>query len=136
MRLSGPWYRQPCVPCAKAVRELAAKIPDTIVLPCDVQNDAELDAAFTQAGEAFGGGLDILIHSVAYAPPSELENPFLETTREGFKTALDISAYSLIAMAKRAKPLMQARGGGSMAASKLMLPASTMVGLKSLVLAL
>src|SRR5205085_7209026 len=78
------------------------------------QNDAELDAAFTQAGEAFGGGLDILIHSVAYAPPSELENPFLETTREGFKTALDISAYSLIAMAKRAKPLMQARGGGSM----------------------
>ena len=98
----------------KYVRELAAKIPDTFVLPCDVQNDAELDAAFTQAGEAFGGGLDILIHSVAYAPPSELENPFLETTREGFKTALDISAYSLIAMAKRAKPLMQARGGGSM----------------------
>jgi len=97
----------------KYVRELAAKIPNTIVLPCDVQNDAELDAAFTQAGEAFGGGLDILIHSVAYAPPSELENPFLETTREGFKTALDISAYSLIAMAKRAKPLMQARGGGS-----------------------
>src|SRR5437016_7865563 len=44
----------------KYVRELAAKIPDTIVLPCDVQNDAELDAAFTQAGEAFGGGLDIL----------------------------------------------------------------------------
>jgi enoyl-[acyl-carrier protein] reductase I len=97
----------------KYVRDLAAKIPDTIVLPCDVQNDAELDAAFTQAGEAFGG-LDILIHSVAYAPPSELENPFLETTREGFKTALDISAYSLIAMAKRAKPLMQARNGGSM----------------------
>jgi len=98
----------------KYVRDLAAKIPDTVVLPCDVQNDAELDAAFTQAGEAFGSGLDILIHSVAYAPPSELENPFLETTREGFKTALDISAYSLIAMAKRAKPLMQARGGGSM----------------------
>ena len=95
----------------KYVRDLAAKIPDTIVLPCDVQNDSELDAAFTQAGQAFGGGLDILIHSVAYAPPSELENPFLETTREGFKTALDISAYSLIAMAKRAKPLMQARGG-------------------------
>ena len=97
----------------KYVCELAAKIPNTIVLPCDVQNDAELDAAFTQAGEAFGGGLDILIHSVAYAPPSELENPFLETTREGFKTALDISAYSLIAMAKRANPLMQALGGGS-----------------------
>ena len=98
----------------KFVRELSTKIPDTVVLPCDVQNDAELDAAFAQTGEVFGGGLDILIHSVAFAPPSELENPFLETTREGFKTALDISAYSLIAMAKRAKPLMQARGGGSM----------------------
>lgn len=98
----------------KYVRELAAKIPNTVVLPCDVQNDAELDTAFTQTGEAFGGGLDILIYSVAFAPPSELENPFLDTTREGFKTALDISAYSLIAMAKRATPLMQTRGGGSM----------------------
>ena len=98
----------------KYVRELAAKIPDTVVLPCDVQNDAELDVAFAQTGETFGGGLDILIHSVAFAPPSELENPFVETTREGFKTAMDISAYSLIAMAKRAKPLMQARGSGSM----------------------
>ena len=98
----------------KYVRELAAKIPNTFVLPCDVQSDAELDTAFAQTGEAFGGGLDILIHSVAFAPPAELENPFVETTREGFKTALDISAYSLIAMAKRAKPLMQANGGGSM----------------------
>src|SRR6266571_5332925 len=97
----------------KYVRELAAKVPNTVVFPCDVQNDEQLDAAFAKTGEAFGGGLDILIHSVAFAPPSELENPFIETTREGFHTTLDISAYSLIAMAKRAKPLMQARGGGS-----------------------
>ena len=97
----------------KYVRELAAKIPNTLVIPCDVQNDEQLDMAFAQTSEAFGGGLDILIHSVAFAPPSELENPFIETTREGFHTTLDISAYSLIAMAKRAKPLMQARGGGS-----------------------
>src|SRR5215472_13151793 len=95
----------------KYVRELAAKIPGTPVIPCDVQNDEQLDTAFAQAGEVFGGELDILIHSVAFAPPRELENPFYETTREGFKTALDISAYSLIAMANRAKPLMQARGG-------------------------
>jgi len=95
------------------VRDLAAQIPNTPVMPCDVQNDNELDAAFEQASEVFGGGLDIQIHSVAFAPKQELDNPFFETTREGFHTALDISAYSLIAMAKRARPLMQARGGGS-----------------------
>ena len=95
----------------KHVRDLAAKIPGTTVMECDVQSDEQLDAAFAKAGEVFNGQLDILIHSVAFAPPSELEKPFLETTREGFHTALDISAYSLIAMAKRAKPLMQANGG-------------------------
>jgi len=97
----------------KYVRELAAKVPDTQVFPCDVQSDEQLDAAFAWAGETFGGKLDILIHSVAFAPPNELENPFFETTREGFHMALDISSYSLIAMARRAKPLMQASGGGS-----------------------
>ncbi|HLG76081.1 MAG TPA: enoyl-ACP reductase [Ktedonobacteraceae bacterium] len=93
------------------VRNLAAKIPGTQVLPCDVQDDAQLDAAFAQTGEIFGGELDILVHAVAFAPRNELENPFLQTTRAGFQTALDISSYSLIAMAQRAKPLMQAKGG-------------------------
>lgn len=97
----------------KYVRELATKIPGTEVVPCDVQSDEQLDTAFTQAGQIFGGELDILIHSVAFAPPAELENPFIETSRNGFHTALDISAYSLVAMAKRAQPLMIARGGGS-----------------------
>ncbi len=97
----------------KYVRDLAAKIPGTIVMECDVQNDEQLDAAFDQASQAFNGKLDILIHSVAFAPVSELEKPFYETTRAGFQTALDISAYSLVAMAKRARPLMQAHGGGS-----------------------
>ncbi len=95
----------------KYVRDLAAKIPGTTVMECDVQNDEQLDAAFAKAGEVFNGQLDILIHSVAFAPPRELENPFVETTRAGFHTALDISAYSLIAMAKRAKPMMQTNGG-------------------------
>lgn len=95
----------------KFVRDLAVKIPGTELIPCDVQQDDQLDTAFARAGEIFGGDLDILIHSVAFAPPSELENPFLETSRAGFHTALDISAYSLVAMAKRAKPLMQANGG-------------------------
>ena len=97
----------------KFVRDLAAKIPDTSVMPCDVQSDEQLDAAFAKASEIFSGKLDILVHSVAFAPPRELENPFIETTREGFHTALDISAYSLVAMARRAKPLMQAAGSGS-----------------------
>lgn len=97
----------------KFVRDLANKIPGTELIPCDVQQDDQLDAAFARAAEILGGKLDILIHSVAFAPPSELENPFVDTTRAGFHTALDISAYSLIAMAKRAAPLMQASGGGS-----------------------
>jgi len=98
----------------KYVRDLAKKIPHTEVIACDVQYDDQLDAAFARAGEIFAGELDILIHSVAFAPQSELDKPFVETTRAGFHTALDNSAYSLIAMARRAAPLMQARGGGSM----------------------
>src|SRR5258708_29043564 len=95
----------------KYVRELAAKIPGTSVMECDVQSHEQRDKAFAQAAETFNGEIDILIHSVAFAPPRELENPFIETTREGFHAALDISAYSLVAMAKRAQALMQAHGG-------------------------
>src|SRR6266702_1027141 len=98
---------------APYVRDLAPKIPNTPLFSCDVPSDEQLDAAFAWANETFHGKLDILIHSVAFAPPQELENPFYETTREGFHTALDISSYSLVAMARRAKPIMQANGGGS-----------------------
>src|SRR5256885_6708439 len=97
----------------KYVRDLAAKIPNTPLFSCDVQSDEQLDAAFAWANETFNGKLDILIHSVAFAPPQELENPFYETTREGFHIALDISSYSLVAMAHRAKPIIQSNGGGS-----------------------
>jgi enoyl-[acyl-carrier protein] reductase I len=93
------------------VRDLATKFPGTELVLCDVQDDGQLDEAFAKTSSVFGGQLDILIHSVAFAPLSELENPFLDTTRAGFHTALDISSYSLIAMAKRAQPLMQAKGG-------------------------
>jgi enoyl-[acyl-carrier protein] reductase I len=97
----------------KYVKELAEKIPGTRTILCDVQDDVQIDSAFTETGELFDGKLDIFIHSVAFAPPQELENPFFETTRTGYHTALDISAYSLIAMARRALPLMKASGGGS-----------------------
>ncbi|HEV8193933.1 MAG TPA: enoyl-ACP reductase [Ktedonobacterales bacterium] len=93
------------------VRKLTADMPGTLVLPCDVQRDDELDAAFERVGKEFGG-LDILIHSVAYAPTDDLKGRIANVSREGFTTAVDISAYSLIAMSKRAEPLMQQRGGG------------------------
>lgn len=103
-------------PMEKRVKELAEQIPGTATFQCDVQNDTDLDTAFAQVSTFFAGTLDILIHSVAFAPKEALENPFLQTSRQDFFTALDVSAYSLTAMARRAQPLMQAAGGGSMLA--------------------
>jgi len=100
-------------PMERRVKELAEQIPGTATFQCDVQKDEELDAAFAQTAEVFDGKLDILIHSVAFAPKNALENPFYQTSRQDFFTALDVSAYSLTAMARRALPLMQAAGGGS-----------------------
>jgi enoyl-[acyl-carrier protein] reductase I len=83
-----------------------------LVLPCDVASDADIDGVFARIGEAFGG-LDFLVHGAAFAPREELASPFAQTSREGFRIALDISAYSLIALARGAAPLMESRGGGS-----------------------
>ena len=99
----------------KNVRKLTETMPGSIVLPCDVQSDDELDVTFDAVGKEFGG-LDILIHSVAYAPTDDLRGRISHVSRAGFLTAVDVSAYSLIAMGKRAEPLMQARGGGSIVA--------------------
>ncbi|MGH2487809.1 MAG: enoyl-ACP reductase FabI [Ktedonobacterales bacterium] len=97
------------------VRKLTAGIEGALVLPCDVQKDDELDATFEQVGKEFGG-LDALIHSVAFAPTDDLRGRVSHVSRQGFLTAMDVSAYSLVAMAKRAEPLMQPRGGGSIVA--------------------
>jgi len=98
------------------VRKLTATMEGSLVLPCDVQRDDELDAVFERVGAELGG-LDILIHSVAYAPTDDLRGRVSQVSRQGFLTAVDISAYSLIAMAKRAEPLMREReGGGSIVA--------------------
>ncbi len=97
----------------KFVRDLAATLPNhPLTMECDVQSDEELDRTFAEVEKDFDG-LDMLIHCVAFAPPAELEGRFVNTSRDGFKNTLDISAYSLIAMAKRAEPLMVKRGGGS-----------------------
>jgi enoyl-[acyl-carrier protein] reductase I len=94
------------------VRDLAAGLTDPLIMPCDVTNDDQIGALFEKVEQEFGG-LDIVVHGAAFAPREELSAPFVQTTRAGFRTSLDISAYSLIALARGAAPLMERRGGGS-----------------------
>jgi enoyl-[acyl-carrier protein] reductase I len=95
------------------VKKLAQELPQSpVVLPCDVTSDDDIKALFEHVDREFGG-LDFLVHGAAFAPPAELDGAFLDTSREGFRTALDISAYSLIALARGAAPLMARRSGGS-----------------------
>ena len=93
------------------VEKLAAEVGSSTVVECDVSDDASIDRAF--AAVADSGGLDILVHSIAYAPQETFAERYVDTSREAFRVAHDISAYSLIAMAKRAEPLMAERGGGA-----------------------
>lgn len=96
------------------VEELAGTFgADTLILPCDVTRDADIDAVFATVTEKFGR-LDLLLHSVAFAPREALEGDFLNTSRDAFKVAHDVSAYSLIALARGAAPLMT--NGGSIVA--------------------
>jgi enoyl-[acyl-carrier protein] reductase I len=94
------------------VRELAAELDRPLILPCDVTNDGQIAALFEAVSQEFGG-LDYLVHGAAYALREDLTAPFLQTSREGFRVALDVSAYSLISLSRAAVPLMAARGGGS-----------------------
>ena len=84
-----------------------------LVLPCDVTSDSDIESVAARVDQEFGG-LDFVVHGAAFALREELSSPFVNTTREGFRVALDISAYSLIALAKAATPLMEKRGGGSL----------------------
>ena len=97
---------------AESVRELAATLGSALVLPCDVTDDAQIAEVATAVDREFGG-LDFLVHGAAFAPRADLDNPFVETTREGFRIALDVSAYSLVALTRAVVPLMERRGGGS-----------------------
>jgi enoyl-[acyl-carrier protein] reductase I len=89
----------------KRVEPLAASIGSTFVREADVTDDAAIDAVFAQAAEHFGS-IDFLVHSVAFAPREELGGRFSDTSRAGFRIALDVSCYSLIALARRARTLM------------------------------
>ena len=92
------------------VEELAGTFgPDTLILPCDVTKDEDIASVFKSVGEKFGT-LNLLLHSVAYAPKDALEGEFVNTSREAFRVAHDVSAYSLVALARAAAPLMTESG--------------------------
>ena len=97
----------------KAVRELAESVASPLVTECDVRSDGDIVRVFSEVAEMFGGGLDVLVHSVAFAAAEDLEGRFTDTPRDRFWIALDISAYSLVACSRAAEPLLEARGGGS-----------------------
>ncbi|MFA5515362.1 MAG: enoyl-ACP reductase FabI [Desulfuromonadales bacterium] len=94
----------------KRVRPLAQSLGSDLVLPCDVASDADIDAVFQKLGETWGE-IDFVVHAVAFANREDLKHSFTQTSRDGFHLAMDISAYSLVAMARGAAPLM--KNGGS-----------------------
>src|ERR687887_136769 len=97
----------------KNVRDLAESVSSPLVTECDVRSDEDLDRVFREVADTFDAGLDVLVHSVAYAAAEDLEGRFTDTPRDRFWLALDISAYSLVACARAAEPLMESRGGGA-----------------------
>jgi len=101
----------------KNVLELAQKYPDTPVLACDVNSDEQIEGVFDRI-EKDRGRLDVLVHSIAFARREDLEGEFLKTSRQGWRTALEISAYSFVRLTSLAVPLMK-EGGSVMALTYL-----------------
>ena len=99
----------------KRVRPLAASIGVDLVLPCDVTDDGQIAAVFATLSERWGDGLDALVHSLAFAGRDDLKGRFVETSRQAFQLALDVSAYSLVALARAAEPLLAQRRGALVA---------------------
>ena len=97
----------------KSVRELAESVGSPLITACDVRSDEDLERVFSEVAETFDGKLDLLVHSVAFADARDLEGRFTDTPRDRFWLALDVSAYSLVACARLAEPLMEAAGGGA-----------------------
>ncbi len=95
----------------RRVRPLADSLGSTLVLPCDVADDASIDQAFSAVEETWGG-LDFLVHAIAYSDKDELKGKYVNTSRDNFVRSLDISCYSFTAVAQRAVPLM--KEGGSL----------------------
>ena len=97
----------------KSVRDLAESVSSPLVTECDVRSDDDLARVFDEVGSSFGGSLDLLVHSVAFAAAEDLEGRFTDTPRDRFWMAVDVSAYSLVACARAAEPLMEAAAGGA-----------------------
>jgi enoyl-[acyl-carrier protein] reductase I len=95
------------------VRELAGSVSSPLVTELDVRDDEAIARVFGEVADAFGGELDVLVHSVAFAAAEDLEGRFTDTPRDRFWLALDVSAYSLVATSRAAEPLLDAAGGGS-----------------------
>ncbi len=93
----------------KRLRKTTEELQPRLIVPCDVQSDDQIREVFQKAKEVYGS-IDIVIHSIAFAPRQTFEEPFYNTTRDDFKTALEISAYSLIAVAREALPIMNEYG--------------------------
>ncbi len=102
------------------VEKIADELGSSIILPLDVASDAEINATFTELGNTWTDGLDVLVHSVAFAPREELEGRMIDvSTREGFAMAHDISAYSLTACTKAAYEMLKAKNGSVLTLSYL-----------------
>lgn len=89
--------------------EMIQALPNATAFQCDVSNDAEIATLFEQLKQKYGK-IDVLVHSIAFAPAEDMKNDFLLTSREGFRIALDVSCYSLIALSRAAAPLMTEGG--------------------------
>jgi enoyl-[acyl-carrier protein] reductase I len=100
------------------VTELAAQLRDPLVLPCDVSKDEDVAALAQKVKEGFGS-LDFVVHAVAFALREELDGEFVNTSREGYRLAQDVSSYSLTALARATAPLMEGRGGSIVTLSYL-----------------
>jgi enoyl-[acyl-carrier protein] reductase I len=96
----------------RRVRPLAAEIGADLVWPCDVGDDAQIASLFEEV-ERRWGSLDVLVHAIAFAQREDLQGRFVDTGRSGFHLALDVSAYSLVALSRGALPLLKSAGGGS-----------------------
>lgn len=94
----------------RRLRKLIPQVGSEVIIPCNVQKDEDIEALFQQLGDRWGG-LDALIHSIAYARFEDLEGEFIRVSREGFLLATDVSAYSLVAMARAARPLLKKNQG-------------------------
>jgi enoyl-[acyl-carrier protein] reductase I len=100
----------------KRVRPLAESVAAAAVFPCNVTSDEEIASVFSKLGTVWDG-VDVVIHAVAFANKEELKGTILNTTREGFATAMDISVYSFLAIMKAAEPMMRGRNGSALTLS-------------------